>query len=201
VVLAPVAGVQVGGGVFDPTGSDGTIQFADDGDKTNSSPGRARSKPLKPLCRESRIASAEPVVTPCALFSHRGRAAGAASARLSLRPLLTRDEPIDENLGRSAPREREVVCDGPNAQTFRRHHPRMRVIQYSRDVRRRTRGRGVLDTPCAGYDGSAGANAVQVVFQAHIRQSRGFTTASTQPPELASFFPIIPHRGKQIQSR
>ena len=66
------------------------IQFADDGDKRNSSPGRARSKPLKPLCREGRVASAEPVVTPCALFCT--GAAGAASARLSLRPLLTRDE-------------------------------------------------------------------------------------------------------------
>jgi hypothetical protein len=30
-------------------------QSADDGDKTNSSPGRARNKPLKPLCRECRM--------------------------------------------------------------------------------------------------------------------------------------------------
>src|SRR5271154_5793737 len=29
--------------------------FADDGDKTNSSPGRARNKPLKPLRRECRV--------------------------------------------------------------------------------------------------------------------------------------------------
>jgi hypothetical protein len=32
---------QVGGGVFDPTGSDSATQFADDGGKTNSSPGSA----------------------------------------------------------------------------------------------------------------------------------------------------------------
>jgi hypothetical protein len=31
------------------------LQSADDGDKTNSSPGRARNKPLKPLRREGRV--------------------------------------------------------------------------------------------------------------------------------------------------
>jgi len=30
-------------------------EFADDGDKTNSSPGRARNRPLKPLRRECRV--------------------------------------------------------------------------------------------------------------------------------------------------
>ena len=30
-------------------------EFANDGDKTNSSPGRARNKPLKPLRRECRV--------------------------------------------------------------------------------------------------------------------------------------------------
>jgi hypothetical protein len=33
-------------------------QSADDGDKTNSSPGRARNKPLKPLRRECRLIAA-----------------------------------------------------------------------------------------------------------------------------------------------
>jgi hypothetical protein len=35
---------QVGGGAAHPTGLAYAIQFADDGDKTNSSPGRARNK-------------------------------------------------------------------------------------------------------------------------------------------------------------
>jgi hypothetical protein len=48
VVLAPVAGVKSAEVVVSRTGSDQAIQFADDGDKTNSSPGRARHKPLKP---------------------------------------------------------------------------------------------------------------------------------------------------------
>jgi hypothetical protein len=45
---------QVGGGEVGPTGSRSAL-FADDGDKTNSSPGRARHKPLKPLRREGRV--------------------------------------------------------------------------------------------------------------------------------------------------
>ena len=48
---------QVGGGFASPTGFWQNRQSADDGDKTNSSPGRARSKPLKPLCRECRLRS------------------------------------------------------------------------------------------------------------------------------------------------
>ena len=38
-------------------------QFVNDGDKTNSSPRKARYKPLKPLRREGRIVFGEPVVT------------------------------------------------------------------------------------------------------------------------------------------
>jgi len=48
------------------------LQSAGDGGKTNSSPGRARNKPLKPLRRERRVISGEPVVTPCAFFLHTG---------------------------------------------------------------------------------------------------------------------------------
>jgi hypothetical protein len=33
-----------------------------------------------------------------------------------------------------------------------RHHPRKRVIQYSRGVNYEPRGRGVLDTRFRGYD-------------------------------------------------
>jgi len=43
------------------------LQAASDGDKKARSPGRARSKPLKPLRREGRTASAEPVCS-CAPF-------------------------------------------------------------------------------------------------------------------------------------
>jgi hypothetical protein len=63
---------QVGGGFASPTGPDKTIQSVDDGDKTNSSPGRARSKPFKPLRREGRTVSAEPVVTPPVHFFRTG---------------------------------------------------------------------------------------------------------------------------------
>ena len=54
MVLAPVAGVKSGEGEIGPTGPI-KLSFADDGDKTNSSPGRARSKPLKPLRGEGRV--------------------------------------------------------------------------------------------------------------------------------------------------
>ncbi len=52
------------------------------------SPRRARSKPLKPLRREGRTVSAEPVCS-CAFFSAFAReTAGAARTRSSLRPLI-----------------------------------------------------------------------------------------------------------------
>ena len=49
MVLAPVAGVKSAEVLVSRTGPDKAIQFADDGDKTNSSPGRAQHKPLKPF--------------------------------------------------------------------------------------------------------------------------------------------------------
>jgi hypothetical protein len=60
-------------------------QSVGDGDKTNSSPGRARNKPLKPLRRECRC-SGEPVVTTvCFLpFAHGLRVQRAPG--ISLRP-------------------------------------------------------------------------------------------------------------------
>jgi hypothetical protein len=44
VVLTPVAGAKSAVAISDPTGSSGR-KSADDGDKTNSSPRRARHKP------------------------------------------------------------------------------------------------------------------------------------------------------------
>src|SRR5260370_35145085 len=48
VVLAPVAGVK-SAETYRPNRVRICRQFAEDGDKTNSSPGRARRKPLKPF--------------------------------------------------------------------------------------------------------------------------------------------------------
>ena len=80
VVLTPRRWRQVPGELTLPGG---------DGGKKARSPGRARRKPLKPLRREGRTASAEPVCS-CALFyvqlAH--ETAGAARTRLSPRPLL-----------------------------------------------------------------------------------------------------------------
>jgi hypothetical protein len=61
-----------------------------DGGKRARSPGRARSKPLKPLRREGRVFSAEPVVLPRAFFVARGPWVP-AGARSSLRPLGIRE--------------------------------------------------------------------------------------------------------------
>ena len=60
----------------------------------------------KPLRREGRIASAEPVCS-CAFFCAFGahETAGAARIRLSLRPLVFQRVAIDAKLGRIAPRE------------------------------------------------------------------------------------------------
>ena len=54
VVLAPVAGVKLAEVLRAQPGSR-CRQFVDDGDKTNSSPGRARNKPLKPSRRKCRM--------------------------------------------------------------------------------------------------------------------------------------------------
>jgi hypothetical protein len=45
VVLTPVAGAKSAVACSNPTGIEGSLKSADDGDKTNSSPGRARHKP------------------------------------------------------------------------------------------------------------------------------------------------------------
>lgn len=59
---------QAGEDAFDPTGS-AHRQFAGDGGKTNSSPRRARHKPLKPLRREGRVFR-RTCGPSCASFAH-----------------------------------------------------------------------------------------------------------------------------------
>jgi hypothetical protein len=60
---------------------------ANDGGKRARSPGRARSKPLKPLRREGRRPAPPVVTTVCFLPMHTGRGC-ALSTRSSLRPLI-----------------------------------------------------------------------------------------------------------------
>src|SRR6266700_7258261 len=60
VVLAPVAGVKLVKACR-PDRAQAHRQFADDGGKTNSSPGRARHKPLKPLRGECRMFPVPPL--------------------------------------------------------------------------------------------------------------------------------------------
>jgi hypothetical protein len=78
-----------------------------DGGKRARSPGRARRKPLKPLRREGRVSSAEPVVLPRAFFTARGPWAP-AGARSSLRPLTPGGSRLRKARTPSAPREREA---------------------------------------------------------------------------------------------
>jgi hypothetical protein len=77
---------QVGGGIASPTGPSQNRQFADDGDKTNSSPGRARHKPLKPLRAGMPGVPVDLWRLPCAFYLCT-RAAGATGTRHSPRPL------------------------------------------------------------------------------------------------------------------
>jgi hypothetical protein len=73
-------------------------------------PRRARRTPLKPLRREGRVASVEPVVTMRVwCFPFPPPAAGAASIRLSLRPLHSGGFAILHHSGKNVPRECGVV--------------------------------------------------------------------------------------------
>jgi hypothetical protein len=65
--------------------------LADDGGKRARSPGRARSKPLKPLRGECRAISGVTVVTNARVFYTTRAAAGALGARHSLHPLDFRE--------------------------------------------------------------------------------------------------------------
>jgi hypothetical protein len=80
---------QIVGGFVIPTGTDNTVNPAMTVTKRNSSPGRARRKPLKPLRRECR-ASGEPVVTTvCYLHYAHGLRVQRAPG-ISLRPFRGR---------------------------------------------------------------------------------------------------------------
>ena len=100
-------------------------QFAGDGGKTNSSPGRARHKPLKPLRREGRVFRR--TCGPSCAFLR--MTAGAEGTRLSLHPLLSRGHRQMNNFGRH-PR-REIAMSYPLAShiqkttrsTSTRHRP------------------------------------------------------------------------------
>ena len=84
-------------------------QFADDGDKTNSSPGRARNKPSNHCAGK---AGCSPLnlyarVRICLrIFAH--ETAGAARTRSSLRPLFLEGGKLMVKLGRIEPREAEL---------------------------------------------------------------------------------------------
>ena len=72
--------------------------------------GESTKRSLKPLRGESRVVPAEPVVTTLVCFFQSAyEAAGAASARLSLRPLRFRGTTKLQNSGKSLPRECERV--------------------------------------------------------------------------------------------
>jgi len=91
VVPAPVAGVKLME-IIEPDRASIDRQSVSDGGKTNSSPGRARHKPLKPLRREGRVFRR--TCGPSCAFLR--MTAGAEGTRLSLRPLCFREGIVDE---------------------------------------------------------------------------------------------------------
>ncbi len=98
---------QVGGGVSALPGPR-NLQSADDGDKMNSSPGRARNKPLKPLRRECRCDAGEPVVTTvCLLPLHTG--CGCIGHPAFPAPSVFWRDTARHSPGRFAPRDRKIV--------------------------------------------------------------------------------------------
>ena len=104
VVLAPVAGVKLME-IVGPDRASIDRQSVSDGGKTNSSPGRARHKPLKPLRREGRVFRRTCGLS-CAFLR---MTAGAEGTRLSLHPLLSRGHRDEQLRAPSAPRDRNVV--------------------------------------------------------------------------------------------
>jgi hypothetical protein len=88
----------------------GGSRFADDGDKNARSPGRPRRKPLKPFAQGRPDEFGGPVVTTLVCsFCFACEAAGASSARLSLRPLYFGGTTILQNPGANASRECEFA--------------------------------------------------------------------------------------------
>jgi hypothetical protein len=106
---ASAVGVKSRGGFASPTGR--TKPYSrDDGVKQARSPGRARYRPLKPLRRESRIASAGPVCSCacfCTILHTRPRVQRASGFPCAL--FCGGQGIFLADLGRIAPREREVA--------------------------------------------------------------------------------------------
>src|SRR6266702_5975923 len=136
------------------------LQSANDGDKTNSSPGRARHKPsnhcagnagLPPLNLYARVR-----ISLCNLAHE---TAGAACTRHSLLPLLGRNgRNVRTNLGQTVPRESGVMFEmATQAPRTHCHPPRMRGIQYA--AASRLKHCGLWNT---GSPGQAGRRRVRV---------------------------------------
>jgi hypothetical protein len=108
VVLAPVAGVKGRAGCPDPDAGHVNPTVT----RTNSSPGRARRKPLKPLRRECRVISGVTAVTTLVCYQHTAHeAAGASGARHSLRPLIGGRQVSGKPRAHSAARSRSHACE------------------------------------------------------------------------------------------
>ncbi|MEH2498619.1 hypothetical protein V1294_005098 [Bradyrhizobium sp. AZCC 1678] len=79
---------QIGGGFRKPNRGSQNRQFADDGGKRNSSPGRARHKPSNHCAGKAGCSPLDPVCSCAHFFVHIAHeTAGAARTRSSLRPL------------------------------------------------------------------------------------------------------------------
>ena len=82
-----------------------------DGDNKARSPGRARRKPLKPAARGMPGETGVTVVTMLVcLFHFAYEAAGAGSARHSLRPLISRSERFLHNSGANHAAGNKKAC-------------------------------------------------------------------------------------------
>jgi hypothetical protein len=80
-----------------------------DGGKQARSPGRARRKPLKPLRGECRVFRCDRGDYACVLFYFAHKAAGASSARHSLRPLIRGRDVSGKTRARGAARSRRCI--------------------------------------------------------------------------------------------
>ncbi len=121
--------------------------------------GESSKETVKPSRRESRIASAGPVCS-CALsfaqIAH--ETAGAARTRLSLRPLPSERVKRLQISG--------VSCRGNADVCHRRHRPRKRAIQYSREVSERTEQPSRTGCPaCAGRDSVGCDDVIAITAQ------------------------------------
>jgi hypothetical protein len=118
-----------------------------EGGKQARSPGRARRKPLKPLPWGMPGSSGVTVVTISCAFYFAREAAGALGARHSLRPLYQEDRIFTCTNSRAGGEKAK-----PRLRlAFSCHHPRKRVIQYSRGS-----GDGIEKPRRTGSPGRAG---------------------------------------------